>query len=65
MTAFRERLRLELEQRNVSILTLARETGIGRPYIYDILRGKSAPSIPLADRIAEYFGLSLADMIAS
>lgn len=38
---------------------LAKEAKVGRPYLYRVLGGKQAPTLPVAERIAKIVGLRI------
>lgn len=56
-TAKVERVRLVVQKANRS--ELARETGLTRPYVSQILSGKSIPSLTTAARLARLLRVSI------
>lgn len=57
----RERLRRELDRRNLSAVELARSAGVKTSFLYDILNGKSTnPSTVKLAQVAESLGVNLA-----
>jgi len=59
------RLRVLRAERNWSQLDLAERLGVSRQSVNAIETGKYDPSLPLAFRIAELFGLAIEDVFAS
>lgn len=57
-------LKIERNRRNLSGEDLARAVGITQSYVARLETGKSRPSLPVAKRIAAYFGNAVTrDMI--
>ena len=46
-------------QKGISIPSLIKSTKLSKSYVYDIVNGKSSPTIPVAQKIAEALGVSL------
>lgn len=62
----RNRLRQELEKRNLSAVELARSAGVKTSFIYDILNGKSTnPSTVKLAQVADTLGINLAWLAGS
>ena len=59
------RLKVLRAERNWSQLDLAERLGVSRQSVNAIETGKYDPSLPLAFRIAETFGLAIEDVFAS
>jgi len=50
------------EIKNVKIIDLSRNTGLARSYVYDVIKGKSIPTIKTGRKIAEFLGVSLEEL---
>lgn len=51
------------QARGWSQTRLARESGVSQTYISDLEAGKSAPTLPLAKRLAVALGVTMDDLI--
>ena len=58
----KNRLKVLRAERNWSQQALAEELGVSRQSVNAIETGKYAPSLPLAFRIADLFGLPIEDI---
>lgn len=47
-----------------TMLELAKTTGVTRQYLYALMRGSRAPSLPMRERMAKALGVSLARLTA-
>lgn len=56
---FREQVRKQMEERELSISQLARDLGMSRPFLSRVISGQQMPSIDVADKIARKLGLRL------
>lgn len=63
LSVIRERLRNELEVRNLSQREFAEAVGLSRPWLTKFLNGKVALSFADADAIAHHLGVQLVDLI--
>ena len=54
-----ETLRRSIEESGLSYVSLERETGVARASIMRFVRGDQSLRLDKADRLAEFFGLSL------
>lgn len=59
MVTFRHAVKRQLKKTGMSMAHLAKEAEIGRPYLYRVLGGKQAPTLPVAERIAKIVGLRI------
>lgn len=62
---FREKLRAAMRQRGVTQRELAERAETSYPGINRILQGKQAPTLELADRLADSLGIPLAELIGT
>ena len=58
-----ERIRLERQQRRLSLEALAARTGVSRSMLSDIERGAKVPTVLVLDRIATGLGTSIARLL--
>jgi transcriptional regulator with XRE-family HTH domain len=58
-------VRAHRERRGLSVAALAQRSGVSRAMIAKIERGEAQPTAVLLARLAEAFGLSLSELIAS
>jgi transcriptional regulator with XRE-family HTH domain len=56
-----DKLRERIEESGLSQSELSRESGVPQPSISRFMRGERGLSIEYVDKLAEYFGLTLAD----
>lgn len=56
---FIEQVRTRLLEKGMSISELAREAGVGRPYLHRILSGEQVPSLTNAEAVAKVLGLKI------
>jgi gp16 family phage-associated protein len=56
---FIEQVRARLAETGMSISELARNAGVGRPYLHRILGGEQVPSLTNAEAIARVLGLKI------
>ena len=49
----------EIDKGKTTIAQLAMETGCSRQYVYNLLKGKSDPTMAVAERLAATVGFSL------
>jgi plasmid maintenance system antidote protein VapI len=61
--AFRENVRAELEARKISIAAAARDLEMSRPGLHRILEGQEGITLDRAERIANYLGKTLSQML--
>lgn len=59
MDQFAKSIRDAIESQDMTIMELSRRTGVTRQHLYRILAGEHAPSLSVAERIAEALGLTL------
>lgn len=52
-------LRRAIREKKVTVAQLASQAGCSRQYVYNVLDGKSVPSLDIAERLAEAVGASL------
>lgn len=52
-----------LSGRGMNISDLAKETGIAKPNLYNILNGKNRPNLGTVERLSEALGLSPSDLL--
>jgi len=58
-----ERIRLERQQRRLSLEALAAQSGVSRSMLSDIERGAKVPTVLVLDRIATGLGTSIARLL--
>src|SRR5262249_15403077 len=58
-----ERIRLERQQRRLSLEALAAQSGVSRSMLSDIERGAKVPTVLVLDRIATGLGASIARLL--
>lgn len=61
---FRQNLRRAMEARELSQRALAERAEIGYPYVNRVLQGKTAPSVPQAERLAKAVSVSLTELLS-
>jgi putative transcriptional regulator len=49
-------------KKGVKISEIIRLTGLSKSYVYDVINGKSIPTISVAQRIAKALGVSMAEV---
>ena len=59
VTTMTEALRQALGESEISFLALERETGIKRQSLMKFARGEQSLRLDIADRLAEFFGLTV------
>lgn len=62
-TNFRQRLREAMEKNGVTQRELAKRADTSYPGINRILQGKQAPTLELADRLADCLGIPLTELL--
>ena len=60
---FRSQLQQEMTRRGISQYALAEASGIDRTYLIKLLQGKNAPTLAVAERLAEAVGVPLWRML--
>jgi DNA-binding phage protein len=61
-TAVNEFVRLvekRIKETGISITELARQAGVGRPYLHRVLSGEQDPSLEWAEKVARPLGLKI------
>lgn len=58
-----EKIKRLVEERGLTQNELAEIAGTSRPFITNLLNGYKMPSVPVLKRIADYFGVSVDDLI--
>lgn len=53
-----------IEKNNVSQATLAEIAGVSQAFISCVLKGYKTPSVAVLKRIADYFGVSLDELVS-
>lgn len=56
---FISKLRSKMESRGLSVRDLAREAGVGYPYLYRVLKGEQNPSIDWMEKVGAEVGLKI------
>lgn len=56
---FIEQVRARLVETGMSISELARNAGVGRPYLHRVLSGEQVPSLTNAEAVANALGLKI------
>ena len=64
MSSFGMNLRFLRNQKKISQYALASELGVAQTHIANLETGRTRPSWPFAQRVAEYFGVALDDLAA-
>jgi len=62
--AFRENVRHYVGLHGITYGELAQRAGLSREWLSKMLAGKSNPTLPVCERIAEALGVSLEAMVA-
>ena len=62
-TVNRHKLRALREGAQISVTKLAEKVGASQPFITQIEQGYKQPSVPLLKRIADYFGVTVDDLL--
>lgn len=59
LVTFRTAVKNRLEKSGMSVADLAKKARVGCPYLYRVLNGEQAPTLPRAERIAKIVGLRI------
>lgn len=52
-----------LKEKNITQREFAAEIGVSQPFVQYLLKGYKEPSLAVAKRIADYFGVSMDDLV--
>lgn len=58
-----EKIRVLLEQKNISQVELAEKVGVSQAMISYIVKGFKTPSVPLLKRIADCLGVTMDELV--
>lgn len=56
---FVETVRERLAKKEMSLYTLAKEAGVGRPYLHRVLAGDQKPTIDWMERVGKVLGITI------
>ena len=56
------KIRQEIDERGLKISFILRKTDLSKSYFYDVMKGKTVPSLIKARKIAETIGVSLEEL---
>lgn len=56
---FIQKVRERIEQRNMTVVDLAKKAKVGYPYLYRVLAGTQQPSMRNAEKIGKELGLEI------
>ncbi|MBZ4650925.1 helix-turn-helix transcriptional regulator [Thermosipho sp. (in: thermotogales)] len=51
-----------VEQKNIKVSEIIKKTGLSKSYVYDVINGKSTPTIGVAQKISRALGSSIAEV---
>jgi len=63
LKAFRKNVRLAMDDRSISLRTMALYIGTSHTYLHRMLTGDLAPSLERCEQIAAYLAIPLPDLI--
>lgn len=58
-----EKIKQELEKRNIKQSDLAKAVGVSQAFISGIINGYKMPGVPLLKRIADYLGVKIDELV--
>lgn len=62
---FKENFELQLQKKNVKPYEVSKATGISQGLLSEYKSGKKQPSIPSLQKLADYFGCSVGDLVGN
>lgn len=60
---FKEKFELQLQKKNVKAYEVSKATGISQGLLSEYKNGKKQPSIPNLQKLAEYFGCPVGELV--
>lgn len=60
---FKEKFELQLQKKNVKAYEVSKATGISQGLLSEYKSGKKQPSIPNLQKLAEYFGCPIGELV--